>query len=174
MLIFGHIASAALPARWATPKADLRWVIFLALLADLIDKPVGLVIFRETINNGRVYFHSLLVNLLLTLVLIALRKPLIYPLALWTHQLCDRMWMRPWTAMWPFTGTFGYRDLPLDDWVYNVLNPYNLTNASKPSRTISGTSTKAASGSAQLQPNQALSTSPDKVVKDNHAQAIVS
>ena len=127
MLIFGHIASAALPARWATPKADLRWVIFFALLADLIDKPVGLVIFRETINNGRVYFHSLLVNLLLTLVLIALRKPLIYPLALWTHQLCDRMWMRPWTAMWPFTGTFGYRDLPLDDWVYNVLNPYNLT-----------------------------------------------
>ena len=29
--------------------------------------------------------------------------------------------------MWLFTGTFGYRELPLDDWVYSVLNPYNLT-----------------------------------------------
>jgi hypothetical protein len=109
------------------PKADLRWVIFLALVADVIDKPVGLIIFHETINNGRVYFHSLLVNLLLTLLLILWRKPLIYPLALWVHQLADRMWMRPWVSLWPFSGTFGYRDLPLDDWVYNVLNPYNLT-----------------------------------------------
>ena len=127
MLVFGHIASASLPARWASPRADLRWVIFFALLADIIDKPVGLVIFRETLNNGRVYFHSLLVNLLLTLVLVAWRKPLIYVLALWTHQLCDLMWTRPWVALWPFTGRFGYRDLPLDDWVYSVLNPYNLT-----------------------------------------------
>ena len=71
--------------------------------------------------------HSLLVNLLVMLVLVLWRKPLIYVLALWIHQLCDRMWMRPWVAMWPFTGTFGYRDLPLENWVYSVLNPYNLT-----------------------------------------------
>jgi len=127
MLVFGHIASAVLPTRWAMAKADLRWVIFFALLADLIDKPLGLVIFRETLNNGRVYFHSLLVNLLVMLVLVLWRKPLIYVLALWIHQLCDRMWMRPWVALWPFTGTFGYRDLPLENWVYSVLNPYNLT-----------------------------------------------
>ena len=94
---------------------------------SVVDKPLGLVIFRETLNNGRVYFHSLTVNVLLSLVLIFWRKPLIYVLALWTHQLCDRMWMRPWVALWPFTGALGYRDLPLEDWVYSVLNPYNLT-----------------------------------------------
>ena len=127
MLVFGHIASATLPARWAMARADLRWVVFFALLADLIDKPLGLVIFRETLNNGRVYFHSLLVNLIITLVLVLWRKPLVYVLALWLHQLCDLMWMRPWVALWPFTGTFGYRDLPLENWVYSVLNPYNLT-----------------------------------------------
>ena len=127
MLVFGHVASAAVPARWAAPQADLRWVIFYTLLADLIDKPLGLVIFRETLNNGRVYFHSLLVNLLLSLLLLLWHKPLIYVLSLWIHQLCDRMWMRPWVALWPFTGAFGYRDLPLEDWVYSVLNPYNLT-----------------------------------------------
>lgn len=126
MLVLGHTAAATLTTRWVDRTVDLRWVIFLTLLADLIDKPVGLVIFRDSINNGRIYFHSLLVNLLLTVALLAFRKPFVYPLALWMHQLCDRMWMRPWVALWPFTGAFSYRDLPLDAWVYSVVNPYNV------------------------------------------------
>ncbi len=126
MLVFGHVASAGVAARALDRKADLRWVVFLTLLADIIDKPFGLVIFSESINNGRVWFHSLAVNLLLSLLLLAWRKPLVYVLALWMHQLCDRMWMRPWVALWPLTGAFGYRDLPLDEWVYNVFNPYNV------------------------------------------------
>ncbi len=107
-------------------KADLRFVVLLTLLADIIDKPLGLIIFSETINNGRVWFHSLAVNLALSAVLLLWRKPLVYVLALWLHQLCDRMWMRPWVALWPLTGAFGYRALPLDQWVYSVLNPYNV------------------------------------------------
>jgi len=107
-------------------KADLRFVVLLTLLADIIDKPLGLIIFSETINNGRVWFHSLAVNLVLSAVLLLWRKPLVYVLALWLHQLCDRMWMRPWVALWPLTGAFGYRALPLDQWVYSVLNPYNV------------------------------------------------
>lgn len=102
-------------------------MVFLTLLADIVDKPLGLVVFRETINNGRVWFHSLAVNLLLTLLIVAWRKPLVYALALWMHQLCDLMWTRPWVALWPLTGAFGYRDMTLDVWVYNVLNPYNVT-----------------------------------------------
>ncbi len=127
MLVLGHAMTAAVAARWLSEKADLRWVVFFALLADLVDKPIGLILFRETINNGRVYFHSLLVNLILTLILVLARKPLVYPLALWLHQFCDLMWDRPWVALWPWTGKFGYRDLPLDEWVYSALNPYNVT-----------------------------------------------
>ena len=126
MLVFGHVATATLACHRLDRRADLRWVVFLTLLADLIDKPLGLIVFAETINNGRVWFHSLAVNLALSLALIAWRKPLVTVLALWFHQLCDRMWMRPWVALWPLTGAFGYRDLPLDEWVYNVLNPYNV------------------------------------------------
>lgn len=126
MLVFGHVASATIACHGLDEKADLRWVVFLTLIADIIDKPFGLVIFSETINNGRVWFHSLAVNLVLSIVLLAWRKPLVYVLALWLHQLCDRMWMRPWVALWPLTGAFGYRDLPLDAWVYSVLNPYNV------------------------------------------------
>ena len=126
MLVFGHVAAATVTCHAFDRKADLRWVVFLTLLADIIDKPFGLVIFSETINNGRVWFHSLVVNLVLSLLLVAWRKPLVYVLALWFHQLCDRMWMRPWVALWPLTGRFGYRDMAIDEWVYNVLNPYNV------------------------------------------------
>ncbi len=126
MLVLGHIAAASIACHAIDKKADLRFVVFLTLLADIIDKPFGLVIFSETINNGRVWFHSLAVNLALSAVLLLWRKPLVYVLALWFHQLCDRMWMRPWVALWPLTGAFGYRDLPLDEWVYSVFSPYNV------------------------------------------------
>ena len=100
MLAFGHIATATVSCHPLDRTADLRWVIFFTLLADLIDKPFGLIIFSETINNGRVWFHSLAVNIAISIVLILWRKPLVFVLALWLHQLCDRMWMRPWVALW--------------------------------------------------------------------------
>ena len=126
MLVLGHVAAASMTCHAMNKKADLRFVVFLTLLADIIDKPFGLIIFSETINNGRVWFHSLAVNLGLSVILLLWRKPLVYVLALWLHQLCDRMWMRPWVALWPLAGMFGYRDLPLDQWVYNLFNPYNV------------------------------------------------
>jgi inner membrane protein len=128
VLVLGHVAAATVSGHALDRRVDLRWVIFFTLLADIVDKPLGLVVFRETINNGRVWFHSLAVNLLLTLLLVLGRKPGVYSLALWLHQLCDRMWMRPWVALWPFTGAFSYRYLPIDEWVYGVLNPYNVVS----------------------------------------------
>jgi inner membrane protein len=128
VLVLGHVAAATVSCHALDRRADLRWVIFFTLVADIIDKPLGLWVFKETINNGRVWFHSLSVNLLITLVLMLARKPAVYALALWLHQLCDRMWMRPWVALWPFTGRFGYRDLEFDDWVYGILNPYNVVS----------------------------------------------
>lgn len=128
MLVFGHVAAATVTCHTLDRKADLRWVVFLTLLADIIDKPFGLIIFSETINNGRVWFHSLAVNLLLSIVVVLWRKPLVYVLALWFHQLCDRMWMRPWVALWPLTGRFSYRHLTIDEWVYNVFNRYNVVS----------------------------------------------
>ncbi len=128
MLVFGHVAAATVSCHALDRRADLRVVILLTLVADIIDKPLGLWIFKETINNGRVWFHSLSVNLLLTLLLVLARKPLVYSLSLWLHQLCDRMWMRPWVALWPLTGRFGYRDLDFEDWVYGIFSPYNVVS----------------------------------------------
>jgi hypothetical protein len=126
MLVLGHIAAAGVTSRWFDKRADLRWVVFFGILADLIDKPIGLILFRDSLNNGRVYCHSLLVNILLTVILVALHKPLVYSLALWVHQGVDLMWTRPWVALWPFTGTFGYREMELEQWVSLTLSPYHL------------------------------------------------
>ncbi len=126
MLVFGHVATATLLCHGADRKADLRLVVLFTLLADIIDKPLGLIAFRESINNGRVWFHSLLVNLALSVVILVWRRSTVLVLALWLHQVCDRMWTRPWVALWPFTGVFGYRDFPLSDWAYGLLNPYNI------------------------------------------------
>jgi hypothetical protein len=126
LLVLGHVATATLVCRALDRKVDLRWVVFFTLLADLVDKPLGLVVFRESINNGRVWFHSIAVNLLVTLLLVLARKPGVYALALWLHQICDRMWTRPWVALWPLTGAFGYRDLDFEDWIYSIFGPYNV------------------------------------------------
>jgi hypothetical protein len=128
LLVLGHVATATLACRALDRKVDLRWVVFFTLLADLVDKPLGLVVFRETINNGRVWFHSISVNLLVTLLLVLGRKPGVYALALWLHQACDRMWTRPWVALWPLTGAFAYRDLDFEDWLYSVFGPYNVVS----------------------------------------------
>jgi hypothetical protein len=128
LLILGHVGTATLVCHTLDRRADLRWAVFFTLLADLIDKPLGLLIFRETINNGRVWFHSIAVNLLLTLLLVLARKPGVYALALWLHQICDRMWTRPWVALWPLTGAFTYRDMDLEDWIYNLFGPYNVVS----------------------------------------------
>jgi hypothetical protein len=126
MLVFGHIATATLVCYGADRKVDLRLVVLFTLLADIIDKPLGLIVFRESINNGRVWFHSLLVNLALSVVILVWRRSTVLVLALWLHQACDRMWMRPWVALWPFTGVFGYRARPFSDWIYGLLSPYNV------------------------------------------------
>ncbi len=128
MLVFGHVAAATVSCHALDRRADLRWVILFSLVADIVDKPLGLWVFKETINNGRVWFHSISVNLLVTIVLVLARKPGVYALALWLHQFCDRMWMRPWVALWPLTGRFGFRDLAFEDWVYGIINPYNVVS----------------------------------------------
>ena len=126
MFVFGHLATTCVAARWAGEKVEVRWVILFSLLADLVDKPIGLLLLRDSFNSGRIYGHSLLINLVLTFVLVLLHKPLIYSLALWLHQFCDLKWTRPWVALWPFAGPLTYRDFPLNEWVIASLNPYHV------------------------------------------------
>ncbi len=94
---------------------DRRWVIPCAIgavLPDLIDKPLGYLVFSATINYGRIWFHSLLavgIVLVAGIVLWMFRKnPLGVAAAvgMFSHQLLDFMWLNPVTWYYPFLGPF--------------------------------------------------------------------
>jgi len=114
MYILAHLAAGlalGLFAAWLFD--DRRWVIPCILggiLPDLIDKPLGYLIL--SIGNGRIYFHTLL----LVLVLFACgalwwkyrRSPVVLALALGilSHQILDAMWEEPKDWLYPFLGPF--------------------------------------------------------------------
>jgi inner membrane protein len=89
---------------------DIRILMVGALLPDIIDKPVGQYIFRDTFGNGRIFSHTLLFLLILTAVGIILyrsrRHTWMLALAAGTfmHLVLDEMWGMPATLFWPFMG----------------------------------------------------------------------
>jgi len=48
-------------------KIDARLLLIGSLLPDIIDKPVGTFLFRESLSNGRIFCHTLAVLLFITL-----------------------------------------------------------------------------------------------------------
>jgi len=42
------------------PALDYRYLLVGSILPDLIDKPLGIYIFRESLSNGRIFGHTLL------------------------------------------------------------------------------------------------------------------
>jgi hypothetical protein len=117
MLIFGHIGVTLgvffglgifLP-RLKT-IIDPKYLVIGALLPDLIDKPLGMVIFASTITTGRMIGHTLLFSLLLLLVGVYLyeKKGDIIIMSLSTgslfHLIEDQMWKSPKILFWPLQG----------------------------------------------------------------------
>jgi len=45
---------------------DLRFLLMGSLLPDMIDRPIGMSFFRETFSNGRIFCHTLLLPVLVT------------------------------------------------------------------------------------------------------------
>ena len=91
---------------------DYRLVMFGALLPDLIDKPIGWIIFRDHFDaNGHLYGHTLLAAstvLLPGLVLLVRRRdPRLFAMgvAILSHFLVDPVNHSPKTLLWPLLGT---------------------------------------------------------------------
>jgi hypothetical protein len=103
---------------------DRRWAIPCAIgavLPDLIDKPVGHILFRDAIGYGRIYAHTLLfcfVIMVLGLVILKYKKnPVVLALSLGilSHQVLDLMWLEPVNWLYPYIGSFEGH-LPSDYW----------------------------------------------------------
>ncbi len=152
MLLFGHagitlgaatIIAGAVNYREKTPwlvslskYLDIRALLFGSMLPDIIDKPVGIIFFKDSISNGRIFAHSLLFLLILTIAGLILYKTrrqawlLSLTAGVATHLLLDEIWQLPTTLFWPLLG-FKFDTFELDGywgWIIGQLlhSPYLL------------------------------------------------
>jgi len=149
MLVFGHtgitlgatlaISSVFSRTRLSASRLnplirflDLRFVLIGSLLPDIIDKPLGHLLFRETLSNGRIFSHTLLFSFIISLAgyLLYYRRRQIWLSALATgslfHLVLDEMWFMPRTLLWPTFG-FSFDKLTIDNlvsyWLYDLIIP---------------------------------------------------
>ncbi|MDO5844261.1 MAG: metal-dependent hydrolase [Methanocorpusculum sp.] len=117
MLLFFHLfiglaAGFILALIFKNKKA----IIFCGLggiLPDLIDKPLGEVFLADSLDFGRIYFHTILIVLIILAVGIFIRRYnkksvalICIAVGMFLHQLGDFMWESLQNWMWPFMGPF--------------------------------------------------------------------
>ena len=109
MLLFAHLgitmAAAQLVGR--SVKLSMAFVALGSILPDLIDKPLGWIVFG-TPAMGRTFAHTLLF-LLALLVISALahsNKMASISFGVTGHLVLDFMWNSPITLFWPLLGRF--------------------------------------------------------------------
>lgn len=112
-MIFWHIGATIWLFRYVfrDPKVDLRFLAIGALLPDLLDKPVGTVLFAESIGTGRWVGHTLLFSSVLMAVVLLLtrrgrrrRAWMALAIGAMIHLILDGMWTTPEVLLWPFLG----------------------------------------------------------------------
>ena len=106
---------------------DLRILLVGSLLPDIIDKPLGHILFREYFSSGRIFAHTLLFTVLIVLGGILLRYRtgktwlLVLSLGSFAHLILDQMWLPDWrtTFLWPFYG-WDFPKADITEWSGNL------------------------------------------------------
>ena len=107
-------------------RLDIRLLLVGSLLPDIIDKPVGLFFFRETFSNGRIFCHTLLFLILVTVTGLYLYRwrgktwLLAFSFGTLAHHICDQMWRIPQTLFWPLFG-LNFERADISDWASKIL-----------------------------------------------------
>lgn len=117
MLLFAHLGLTLVAARFLK-WIDPRFLALGALLPDIIDKPLGLLIFGS-MGHGRIFAHTLLFVLVLILISLASRDPRAASLSTGAlaHLFLDAVWLSPAILLWPLLGPFPPAD-PMDTLSY--------------------------------------------------------
>jgi len=119
--------------RAVSPKAphrsgvstDYRLVMVGAMLPDLVDKPIGVFLFRDIFSNGRIFCHTLLFLIIISLAGLYLYRSrgklwlLILSFGTFIHLILDQMWLDPETLLWPIYG-FTFPKVDLSYWTLNM------------------------------------------------------
>ncbi|HJJ48485.1 MAG TPA: metal-dependent hydrolase [Methanocorpusculum sp.] len=120
-LCVGCLLAVLFKNKWAVLFTGLGGVI-----CDLLDKPLGHIFLSGSINDGRIFSHTLLfffILLMLGVILWKINHKRVFFLCLSTgvllHQLGDEMWAIPHNWFWPLFGPFEdstYNWPALPDW----------------------------------------------------------
>lgn len=111
-MLFWHVGATIAFTRYAfrDEAMDLRFLALGAIIPDLIDSPIGLVLWAQ-FQSVRLAAHSLMfATLLLAAVMASTRRgrprkrwmPIAIGVLL--HLVLDAMWRFPSTLWWPFLG----------------------------------------------------------------------
>lgn len=112
-MLLWHVGAIVWLFRWIfrDPKVDIRFLIFGAVAADLIDMPIGTVLLADRYSTGELWAHSLVVpTIYMAIVLLATRRGrqrrafMAVGVAWLFHLLIDGMWTEPEVFLWPFFG----------------------------------------------------------------------
>ena len=123
-------------ARWLTflEKIDTRLLLIGSLLPDIIDKPVRTFFFKDSLSNGRIFCHTLVFLLLITLAGFYLYRShrktwlLVLSFGTFTHLICDQVWLSPQTLLWPVYG-WTFQKCDLTYWLENILYALHTNSA---------------------------------------------
>jgi len=88
-------------------KTNILLLLVSSMLPDIIDKPLGHIVLANNLGNGRIFCHTLLflvtVSLLGTLVHQFFKRTWLLTIAfgVMVHLILDRMWLDMHTFLWP-------------------------------------------------------------------------
>jgi len=112
-MLFWHLGAGLWLFRWIfrDPKVDVRFLLFGAILPDLIDMPIGTVFLADRLATGELWLHSLLLPAVyMSIVLLVTRRGrrrrawMALGVGWLFHLLLDGMWTSQEVFLWPFFG----------------------------------------------------------------------
>ena len=106
MLLFAHLGLTLASARLFS-RISLAALALGSMLPDIIDKPLGLMVFGSP-NMGRTFAHTLLFLIFLSILCLYFQDIRLISLT-WgvlCHLCLDFMWNSPEVLLWPLLGPF--------------------------------------------------------------------
>lgn len=112
-MLFWHLGASLWLFRWIfrDPKVDVRFLLAGAVIADVIDLPLGTLILADTFSTGELWMHSLAAPAVyMTVVLLLTRRGrrrrafMAFGIGWLFHLLLDGMWTTQEVFLWPFFG----------------------------------------------------------------------
>ena len=103
-------------------RIDIRLLLIGSLLPDIIDKPIGQWLFKEYFGNGRIFSHTLLFLILITILGVFYYRHygktwfLSLSFGTFMHLILDQMWCTPRTLLWPILG-LEFDGIDLTGWI---------------------------------------------------------